>query len=40
MFKKGNYKRAIQYYTKSMELDPTNPVFPLNRAMAYLKLEK
>ncbi|KAL6611515.1 hypothetical protein U3516DRAFT_551332 [Neocallimastix sp. 'constans'] len=40
MFKKGNYKRAIQYYTRSKELDPTNPVFPLNRAMAYLKLKK
>jgi len=40
MFKKGNYKRAVQYYTKSKELDPSNPVFPLNRAMAYLKLKK
>lgn len=40
MFKKGDYKRAVQYYTKGRKLDQTNPVFPLNRSMAFLKLKR
>ncbi|KAF9970197.1 RNA polymerase II-associated protein 3 [Actinomortierella ambigua] len=39
-FKKGDYKKAIEHYTAGMKLDPTNPVYPINRAMALLKLER
>ncbi|XP_026692057.2 RNA polymerase II-associated protein 3 [Ciona intestinalis] len=39
-FKAGKYEDAVNSYTKSMEYDPTNAVFPANRAMAYLKLQK
>lgn len=38
-FKKGNWKEAISCYTTAMMLDPMNDVYPLNRAMAYIKLE-
>ncbi|XP_064091923.1 RNA polymerase II-associated protein 3-like isoform X1 [Macrobrachium nipponense] len=31
---------AIAKYTQGMALDPTNPILPANRAMAYIKLEK
>jgi len=36
-FKKGNYDKAIERYTKGMTLDPMNAVLPANRAMALLK---
>jgi len=36
-FKKGNYDKAIERYTKGMTLDPLNAVLPANRAMALLK---
>ncbi|KAJ3054112.1 RNA polymerase II-associated protein 3 [Rhizophlyctis rosea] len=39
-FKKGDYKKAVICYTKSMRHDPNNTVVPVNRAMAYLKLGK
>ncbi|KAK9712828.1 RNA polymerase II-associated protein 3 [Basidiobolus ranarum] len=39
-FKKGEFAQAIQLYSKSIELDPLNAVFPINRAMVYLKLER
>ncbi|KNC95962.1 uncharacterized protein SPPG_08567 [Spizellomyces punctatus DAOM BR117] len=39
-FKKGDYKRAILCYSKSMQLDPTSAVLPVNRALAYLKLDR
>ncbi|KAL3852272.1 hypothetical protein ACJMK2_015936 [Sinanodonta woodiana] len=39
-FNKKDYTNAVECYTKGMDLDPTNPVFPANRAMALLKQEK
>ncbi|KAF9946202.1 hypothetical protein BGZ70_003335, partial [Mortierella alpina] len=39
-FKKGQYLKAIEHYSTSMTLDPSNPVLPINRAMALLKLER
>ncbi|GJJ73831.1 RNA polymerase II-associated protein 3 [Entomortierella parvispora] len=38
-FKKGDFHGAIKSYTSSMEHDPSNSVLPINRAMAYLKLD-
>ncbi|TPX61699.1 hypothetical protein PhCBS80983_g00938 [Powellomyces hirtus] len=37
-FKKADYKRAVSCYTRSIQLDRNNPILPVNRAMAYLKL--
>ncbi|KAF9095046.1 hypothetical protein BGX29_009205 [Mortierella sp. GBA35] len=39
-FKKGQYAKAIEHYSASMALDPSNSVLPINRAMALLKLER
>ncbi|KAF9429559.1 RNA polymerase II-associated protein 3 [Entomortierella beljakovae] len=39
-FKKGQYQKAIEHYTSSMNLDPSNSVLPINRAMALLKIGK
>ncbi|CAG8741563.1 7443_t:CDS:2, partial [Racocetra fulgida] len=39
-FKKGDYKKAIEHYGKAIDLDPKEPVYIINRAMAYLKLNK
>ncbi|KAF9421049.1 RNA polymerase II-associated protein 3 [Podila epigama] len=39
-FKKGQFAQAIQHYSASIALDPTNAVLPINRAMALLKLER
>ncbi|KAI0643060.1 hypothetical protein C8Q79DRAFT_1095705 [Trametes meyenii] len=39
-FKAGDYPRAIGHYTAAFIADPFNPVYPLNRAAAYLKLGK
>lgn len=39
-FKKGDYNRAITYYSKAIVLDPSNAVYYINRAMANLKLDK
>ncbi|KAG0242327.1 RNA polymerase II-associated protein 3 [Mortierella sp. GBA43] len=38
LFKKGQYEQAIERYSASIALDPSNPVLPINRAMALLKL--
>lgn len=40
LFKKGMYAKAIEHYSASMTLDPSNSVLPINRAMALLKLER
>ncbi|KAI8803143.1 hypothetical protein BJ742DRAFT_830657 [Cladochytrium replicatum] len=40
LFKKGSYNKAATCYGNAMKLDPTNPILPTNRAMAYLKLER
>lgn len=37
-FSKQQWKVAIEQYTKALQLDNSNPVYPANRAMAYLKL--
>ncbi|KAF9347747.1 hypothetical protein BGX26_000795 [Mortierella sp. AD094] len=39
-FKKSQYQKAIEHYSASMALDPSNSVLPINRAMALLKLER
>ena len=36
-FKAGNWDKAIEKYTRGMQLDPANCVLPANRAMALLK---
>ncbi|KAF9956995.1 RNA polymerase II-associated protein 3 [Modicella reniformis] len=38
LFKKGQYEKAIEHYSASITLDPSNSVLPINRAMALLKL--
>ncbi|KNE69034.1 hypothetical protein AMAG_13909 [Allomyces macrogynus ATCC 38327] len=39
-FKKAKYAKAIQHYARAIALDPTDAVFYLNRAAAYLKLDQ
>lgn len=39
-FVKKDYKNAILYYGKAIDLDPTVPVYFVNRAMAYLKTNR
>ncbi|KAJ1303216.1 hypothetical protein OPQ81_011415 [Rhizoctonia solani] len=39
-FKAGDYPAAIGHYTSAILADGTDPTFPLNRAAAYLKLNK
>jgi len=36
-FKAGNWDRAIERYTRGMQLDPANCVLPANRSMALLR---
>ncbi|XP_055353570.1 RNA polymerase II-associated protein 3-like [Paramacrobiotus metropolitanus] len=38
MFEKGRFPEAVAHYTRAMELDDKNPIYPANRAMANLKL--
>lgn len=37
-FNDKQFSLAVQYYTKAIEYDPTDPIFYANRAMAHLKL--
>jgi tetratricopeptide (TPR) repeat protein len=39
-FKAGDHGKAIECYTYATEIDPTNPVYFQNRAMAYFRMEK
>lgn len=39
-FKDNMYNEAIQCYTKAIEIEPENHVYPANRAMALMKQEK
>lgn len=39
-FGKKDYKNAILHYGKAVDLDPTVPVYFVNRAMAYLKTNR
>ncbi|KAG8774408.1 hypothetical protein FRC15_001312 [Serendipita sp. 397] len=39
-FKSGNFAAAVGAYTDAMLADPKDPTLPLNRAAAYLKLNK
>ncbi|KAG0335456.1 RNA polymerase II-associated protein 3 [Podila horticola] len=39
-FKKGQFAAAVEHYSASITMDPTNAVLPINRAMALLKLER
>ncbi|CAM0135120.1 Palmitoyl-protein thioesterase 1 [Umbelopsis sp. WA50703] len=39
-FQARNYELAVDHYTKAIELDNKSAVYYINRAMAYLKLEK
>ncbi|KAF4617296.1 hypothetical protein D9613_005646 [Agrocybe pediades] len=39
-FKASDFPSAIGHYTSAHIADPTDPTFPLNRAAAYLKLNK
>lgn len=36
-FKKGDFDKAIEFYTIGTGLDPENPFLPANRAMAFIK---
>lgn len=37
-FKAGRFSDAIKAYSEALKLDPGNPVYANNRAMAYLKV--
>jgi tetratricopeptide (TPR) repeat protein len=39
-YKKGNYEKAIEFYTYATEMDPNNHVFYTNRAMCYAAMKK
>jgi len=39
-FKAGDYATAVGHYTSAMFAEPNNATYPLNRAAAYLKLDK
>lgn len=39
-FKKGNFDKAIEFYTYATEMDPRNHVFFTNRALCYEKMKK
>jgi len=36
----GDYKQAIENYTKAIELDPSQAVFYSNRAAAYIEIDE
>uniref|UniRef100_A0A146L0Q2 Stress-induced-phosphoprotein 1 n=2 Tax=Lygus hesperus TaxID=30085 RepID=A0A146L0Q2_LYGHE len=39
-FRKGEFAKAIEYYTYATEMDPKNPVYLTNRSMCYFKMEE
>jgi len=39
-FKKGNYDKAIEFYTYATEMDPKNHTFYTNRALCYEKMKR
>jgi len=39
-FKKGNYEKAIEFYTYATEMDPRNHVYYTNRALCYSTMKK
>ena len=39
-FKLNDFEGAVRHYSESIQCDPTNVVYYLNRAMAYLKLKQ
>ena len=39
-FKAGKYEGSIEKYTKAMELDPKEVMYPANRANVYIKMKK
>ena len=39
-FKAGRYENAIKCYDTAIELDPDEVMYPANRAMVYLKMQK
>ncbi|KXS17317.1 hypothetical protein M427DRAFT_54613 [Gonapodya prolifera JEL478] len=40
LFKKSLFAQSIPHYSTAMSLDPKDPVYPLNRAAAFLKLRQ
>jgi tetratricopeptide (TPR) repeat protein len=39
-FKKGNYEKAIEFYTYATEMDPKNHVYYTNRSLCYASMKK
>eukprot|EP00823_Brevimastigomonas_motovehiculus_P004600 TRINITY_DN307_c0_g1_i1.p1 TRINITY_DN307_c0_g1~~TRINITY_DN307_c0_g1_i1.p1 ORF type:complete len:296 (+),score=73.24 TRINITY_DN307_c0_g1_i1:111-890(+) len=39
-YKKGNYEKAIEFYTYATEMDPKNPIYFTNRSMCYAAMKK
>jgi tetratricopeptide (TPR) repeat protein len=39
-FKEEKYEQAIEYYSKAMELDPSDAILPANRAIALIKVKR
>lgn len=39
-FKKGNYEKAIEFYTYATEMDPKNHIFMTNRSLCYASMQK
>ena len=39
-FKKGAYEEALANYSTAIQLDPANVMYPANKAMVHLKMEK
>ena len=38
-YKSSDYKKALQLYTKAIELNPKDPAFYLNRALCYFNMK-
>jgi len=39
-FKKGNYEKAIEFYTYATEMDPKNHIYMTNRSLCYASMQK